>query len=132
MSAVPLRDSKDALPVNWLEIEIRDAAGKRTYYNSFVTDLPIDRDNIAEIAACDRARWKIENETFNVPRRPQPARLHPAYLVYLCEAAWSAAITAVGARRRFFEHLRTITVYVVFPNWAELLATVIDPKARPP
>jgi len=66
MNQVPLRDSDDALLVNWLEIEIRDAAGKRTYYNSFVTDLPIDRDSVAEIAACGRARWKIENETFNV------------------------------------------------------------------
>ena len=36
---VPLRDGADALSVNWLEIEIRDAAGKLTYRNSFVTDL---------------------------------------------------------------------------------------------
>ena len=154
MNQVPLRDSKDALLVNWLEIEIRDAAGKRTYYNSFVTDLPVDRDNVAEIAACGRARWKIENETFNVLKtngynldhnfghgKRSLANLLVVLnllaftlhtVAYLCEAAWRAAVTAVGARRRFFEHLRTITVYVVFPNWAELIATVIDPKARPP
>ena len=40
--------------------------GKRTYYNSFVTDLPVTADTVAELAACGRARWKIENETFNV------------------------------------------------------------------
>jgi hypothetical protein len=31
-----------------------------------VTSLPVSKDNVAEIAACGRARWKIENETFNV------------------------------------------------------------------
>jgi hypothetical protein len=34
--------------------------------DSFVTDLPVHRDNVAELAACGRARSKIENETFNV------------------------------------------------------------------
>jgi hypothetical protein len=33
--------------------------------DSFVTDLPVDRDTVAELAACGRARWKIENESFN-------------------------------------------------------------------
>ncbi len=67
LSGVPLRGSADAMAVNWFSIEIRNAAGKRTYYNSFVTDLPVTADSVAELAACGRARWKIENETFNVP-----------------------------------------------------------------
>jgi hypothetical protein len=33
-----------------------------TYHNSFVSDLPVDRTNVAEMAACG---WKVENETFN-------------------------------------------------------------------
>ena len=37
-----------------------------TYRNSFITDLAIGANNVAELAACGRARWKIENETFNV------------------------------------------------------------------
>ena len=53
---MPIRDGKDALIVNWLEIEIVDAAGKTTYRNSFVTDLAVSRDNVAELAACGRAR----------------------------------------------------------------------------
>jgi hypothetical protein len=35
------------------------------YRNNFVTDLAIGRDNVVERAACGRARWKVENETFN-------------------------------------------------------------------
>jgi len=38
---VPLRDGKDALTVNWFEIEIVNPAGKVTYRNSFITDLPV-------------------------------------------------------------------------------------------
>jgi hypothetical protein len=34
--------------------------------HSFVTDLPVGPDTVVELAACGRARWKIENETFNV------------------------------------------------------------------
>ena len=52
--------------VNWFEIEIINARGETTYRNSFVTDLPVGPDNVVELAACGRARWKIENETFNV------------------------------------------------------------------
>src|SRR5262249_23456323 len=58
--------TEDALPVNWFSVEIQNHSGKRTYYNSFVTDLPVTAENIAELAACGRARWKIENEAFNV------------------------------------------------------------------
>lgn len=65
LTAVPLRDGRDALTVNWFEIEIRSAAGEVTYRNSFNADLPVTRDTVAEWAACDRARWKIENATFD-------------------------------------------------------------------
>lgn len=58
---VPLRDGTDAMIVNWLSIEIINAKGKVTYRNSFVTDLTVDRDTVAELAARGRARWKIES-----------------------------------------------------------------------
>jgi hypothetical protein len=61
LEGVPPRDGKDAMLVNWLEIEIVDPSGKTTYRNSFVTDLAVGKDNVAELAACGRARWKIES-----------------------------------------------------------------------
>jgi hypothetical protein len=60
MLGLPIRAGKDALEVNWLEITIRDSNGKITYRNSFVTDLPVDADNVEDLAAAGRARWKIE------------------------------------------------------------------------
>ena len=61
LCAVPLRGDEEALTVNWLQIEILDAAGAVTYRNSFVTDLPVDAGSVAVLAAWGRARWKIES-----------------------------------------------------------------------
>lgn len=154
LNAVPLRATEDAIIVNWLSVEIRDAKGKRTFANSFVTDLPVTADTVAEIAACGRARWKIENETFNVLKSNNYNLEHnfghgkqslASVLVslnllafafhavaQLCVLAWRTAVAARGAKYRFFEHLRTITAYIVFDDWNHLLHAIIDPKARPP
>jgi hypothetical protein len=58
LTALPLRASDDAVEVNWFSVEILNTMGKRTYYNSFVTDLAITPATVAELAACGRARWK--------------------------------------------------------------------------
>jgi hypothetical protein len=154
INQVPLRDSKDALNVNWFSVEILNAKGKRTYHNSFITDLQVSADTVAELAACGRARWKIENETFNVLKTGGYNLEHnfghgkktlsnllvvlnllafTFHEVALISAlAWKKAVAARGASYRFFEHLRTITAYIVFPNWETLLTVIADPKARPP
>jgi hypothetical protein len=152
--AVPLRASDDALTVNWFSIEIQNAKGKRTYFNSFVTDLPVTSANVAELAACGRARWKIENETFNVLKTNGYNLEHNfghgkqtlasvlvtlnllAFAVHTAAAlaviAWRAAVIARGATYRFFEHLRTITAYVVFQHWDHLLRSIAAAAVRPP
>ena len=154
LTGVPLRDSHDALNVNWFSVEIHDAKGKRTYFNSFVTDLPITAQTVAELGAAGRARWKIENETFNVLKSSAHNLEHNfghgkktlasilatlnllAFAFHtvsqLCVLAWRTALAARGARYRFFEHLRTITAYIVFSDWPHLLQSIIDPKARAP
>jgi tRNA A37 threonylcarbamoyladenosine modification protein TsaB len=154
LTEVPLRGTADALVVNWFSIETFNAAGKSTYRNAFVTDLPVTADTVAELAACGRARWKIENETFNVLKAKGYNLEHnfghgkqtlSSLLVSLnllafafhtvanlCVRAWSTAVAARGAKYRFFEHLRTITAYIVFPCWQALLEAITDPKARPP
>ena len=42
----------------------------------------------------------------------------------LVDAAWKAARTAVGTRKCFFEDLRAITTYLVFPTWGRLVETL--------
>ena len=154
LSALPLRATDDAIMVNWFSIETFNAKGKRTYHNSFVTDLAVTADTVAELAACGRARWKIENETFNVLKTKGYNLEHnfghgketlASVLVtlnllafafhtaaYLAMLAWRAAVIARGPRYRFFEHLRTITTYVVFQDWDHLLRSIAAAAIRPP
>lgn len=154
LTEVPLRGTADAVSVNWFSVEIFSGSGKRTYHNAFVTDLPVTADRVAELAACGRARWKIENETFNVLKTKGYNLEHNfghgkqtlanllvslnllAFAFHtvanLCVLAWRTALAARGAKYRFFEHLRTITTYIVFPNWQSLLAVIADPKEPPP
>lgn len=154
LSDVPLRDSQDALTVNWFSIEVRNAAGKRIYTNSFVTDLPISANTVAELAACGRARWKIENETFNVLKSNGYNLEHNfghgkqtlasvflalnllAFAFHTAASraslAWRDAVVACGATYRFFEELRTITRYVLFQGWNHLLQSIIASDLRPP
>jgi hypothetical protein len=154
LSAVPLRATDDAILVNWFSIEIRNAAGKRTYYNSFVSDLPVTTDSVAELAACGRARWKIENETFNVLKTNGYNLEHNFWhgkqtlasvfltlnllafafhtAAQLAVLAWRDAVAACGATYRFFEELRTITIFVVFQDWPHLLKSIADAAIRPP
>src|SRR4051812_12204895 len=152
LSDVPLRGDADALTVNWLMIEIVTAAGNVTYRNSFITDLPVGPDTVADLAACGRARWKIENESFNVLKNNGYHLEHnfghgkvnlSAVFVSLnllafafhtvCDLAedlWRTAMEKMGSRSRFFENLRSITTFLIFPTWDDLLATLAF--ARPP
>jgi len=153
IEAVPLRDGEDALTVNWLRVTIADEKGKVTYDGAFVTSLPLTADNVVEVAACARARWKIENESFNVLKnngynlahnfghgKKYLARTFAAMNLLAfafhtacdcLETLWQQAREAVGARARFFQDLHTITAYVLFPSWHGFMITVVTGKAPP-
>ena len=156
LNDVPLRDGKDALLVNWLEIEIVNPDGKVTYRNSFITDLPVGPNNVADLAACGRARWKIENETFNVLKTKGYNLEHnfghgkqnlASILVLLnllafafhtlCDIGdelWRAARAKQGPRYNFFAKLAGITAFLIFSSWRELLLTIAfaQPPPLPP
>lgn len=52
--------------------------------------------------------------------------------VYLGMLAWRTAVIVRGPTYRFFEHLRTITAYVVFEDWSHLLQSIAAAALRPP
>lgn len=65
LNEVPLNGTRNADAVNFFQYQIVTKAGKVTYKNSWVTDIVIDKNNVATLVKGGRARWKIENETFN-------------------------------------------------------------------
>jgi len=139
--------------VNWFEIEIINANGETTYRNSFVTDLPVGLDHVVELAACGRARWKIENETFNVLKNKGYNLEHSfghgkknlaailvslnllAFAVHtICDIGdelWRAARAKLGPRYNFFSKLAAITTFLIFPSWDDLLLTLAFAKPPP-
>lgn len=55
INGVPLNGNEDTLWVNYYEYWIIDK-GKATYYNSWVTDIPIMEQNVAEIVKAGRCK----------------------------------------------------------------------------
>ena len=134
-------------------IEIVNHDGTVTYRNSFITNLPVTRDTVAALAAAGRARWKVENETFNVLKtkgynlehnfghgRQNLATVLTTLnlLAFACHTVcdladrpWQAARRELVTRQGFFHALRILTSYLVFTAWQELLETMAFARPLP-
>ena len=146
ITGVPLRDGKDAVLVNWIALDIFDRHGRVKYSIAWVTSLPVSKENVAAIAAAGRARWKIENGTFNVMKNHGYELEHnfghgERFLAMtlaalnllafawhsvldIVEPPWQRARAAAAKRSSFFAHILTLTTYVVFPSWPAVLAAL--------
>ena len=62
---VPLNKSNPDVRVNFLQYIQYGPDGHRQKQFSWVTDLMITKDNARHLVRGGRARWKVENETFN-------------------------------------------------------------------
>ena len=155
MNGLPIRGGRDALTVNWFEITITSETGRRNYHNSFATDIPVSRDNVAELAECARARWKVENNTFRALKdgyhlehnfghgRETLASVLATFnmIAFLMQSAcdlaceaWKAARAKLGARYRMLDHVKFLLCYVLHPDWDVVMKTVVSGElpARPP
>lgn len=66
LNDVPLNKSNQDVRVNFIEHwEYSKKKNKITYHNSWITDFILTKENAYTIMRGGRARWKIENETFN-------------------------------------------------------------------
>jgi len=141
--AVPLTDGDDALKVNWCEVTVTNGAGEVLYRNAYITDWEITADNVAGLVAAGRARWKIENENNNVLKTKGyhlehnfgHGKQHLASLLLtmnllafgfhtlleVTDASYRLVRSAVGARRKFFQHLEALTAYWYFESWERLM-----------
>lgn len=63
INQVPLNQSNQDILVNF--IAYKEVSPHKTKTFHWITDLTVTRDNIFELMRAGRARWKIENETFN-------------------------------------------------------------------
>lgn len=153
LAGVPLRDGEDAIAVTWIGFDICNAEGKVTYSTTFVTSLDVNKDTVADITAAGRARWKIENGSFNVMKNHGYELEHNfghgkrflamtfaalnllAFawhnLLDLLEPPWKAAREKRAVRAAFFADIETLTRFIVFPSWQSLLDTILSANIPP-
>lgn len=142
---VPLRADGE-VEVTFVEVWERDRAGRELYHNSFVTDLEVTTRNVSEIVGIGRAKWKIENEQFNIQKNHGYHLTHNfghgqqnlsgvfyylnllAYLVHIIlergEMGFQKARATVGSRARFWEELRTLMRRLLWESWAQMMEFV--------
>ena len=143
--AMPLNESNPDELVNVLEYWEAQADGIVLYF-SWITDLSLTADNVYAVMRGGRARWKIENETFNTLKNQGYHLEHNyghgehnlsvvlallmmlAFLVdqtqQLCCPLFQAAWHKIGTKRHLWEELRTFFRTFVFSSMADLLTAL--------
>ena len=150
LNAVPLnKASEDELRVNFLEHWEVETRGEEVIVRnrfSWVTDLAITADNAMEIMRCGRARWRIENETFNTLKNQgynlghnyglgkkhlSAVFMHLMLLAFLvdqvqqlCCPLFQAARAKVSSKRSLWERIRNYFHTFIAPSMERILRMI--------
>lgn len=150
---VPLNDANHEYRVNVLEYWETSKDGRKQYF-SWVTKLPVTKENVFDIMRAGRSRWKIENETFNTLKNQGYNFQHNyghgyknlcsvmtmlmmlAFLIdqvqQLCCKTYQKARKHVGRLTTLFERIRVLIGFGAFDTWNQMYTFIGDPAARPP
>jgi hypothetical protein len=148
INQVPLNGSRDADLVNFFEYWLQ-VGQKTTYHNSWVTDLAVSKDNVVELVQSGRARWKIENETFNTLKNQGYHLEHNfghgqrflsnnffvlnvlAFYIHqileLCDSGYQHCRSKFSSRQEYWNNLRTAIKIMLFRDFEHLLRNLADP-----
>jgi hypothetical protein len=138
---LPLNASHPALRINF--IEYWEIGATKVQHFSWVTDLRVSKRNVYRLMQGGRARWKIENETFNTLKNQGYHFEHNyghgtqhlsvvfamlmmlAFLVdqtqQLCCALFQAVWTKLGSKRLLWERMRSLFYTYRLDSMRELL-----------
>ncbi len=145
---VPLRGGDDPLLVNWCDLTITHAkTGEQLYYNAFVTNHQLTEKTVFSITEAGRTRWKVENENNNTLKTKGYHLEHnfghgqqhlASFLLTLnllaflfhtildrVDRKYRLVRQALGPRRTFFDDIKTLTRYLCFDSWNQLLDFMI-------
>ncbi|MDP3284623.1 MAG: hypothetical protein Q8M56_09375 [Desulfobacterales bacterium] len=153
INQIPLNGTKDADNVNFFQYSLF-VNNKRTYHNSWVTDIEITKDNMIDLVKGGRARWKVENECFNTLKNQGYHIEHNfghgqnnlsmtffllnllAFFVHqilqLTDRLYQQCRKTFGSRIEFWNQLRCTIRVLIFADFEHLLAFIIDPPTRAP
>ena len=151
INQVPLNGSKDADLVNFFQYQLVAKTGKVTYKNSWVTDIEINENNVLTLVKAGRARWKIENETFNTLKNQGyhiehnfghgQQNLSMVFFVLNLLAFYVHQILELTdrlyhtvryskftSRKEYWNQLRCTIRILIFPSFESLLTFILSPE----
>ena len=146
LNDVSLNKSNKDLKVNFLEYRQTNPNGKELNF-SWVTNIQITTINIFSIMEGGRARWKIENETFNTLKNLGNNFEHNyghgkqylctilcllmvlAFLIdqiqELCCVVFQALRKKAGSYRALWERMRVIFEYIYLESWLDFYSRLL-------
>jgi len=152
LNGVPLNDANFDLEVNVLDYWEHAPNGSVTHF-AWVTDLPVEDSNLMTLMRGARARWKIENETFNTLKNQgyhfehnfghghqhlSTVLMHLMMLAFLidqiqqrCCRLFQAALAAAKSKTRLWHKLRSRFDLCLIPDWETLYRSIIAPPSIP-
>jgi hypothetical protein len=147
-----LNGSHLELEVKLIEHQEFDATGKIVKRFSWVTQLEIDASNVSTLVAGGRARWKIENETFNTLKNQGYHLDHNfghgtqhlstvfamlMFLAFLVDQAqqlscplFQRVLGSFNTKRAYWQHLRSCFETLGLTSWVSFYQAIIDGRTR--
>ena len=138
-----MRDGEDAQLVNWCELTTTLPDGAIEYKNAFATNSEISKNNVKQIVADGRARWKIESENNNILKNRGYHLAHnfghgEKYLSQLMltlnllavlfhtvleisDEKYGLIRSNLPTRQTFFDDICALTRYIYIESWDRLL-----------
>jgi len=145
VNQVPLNAANSTMQVNF--IEYWEIGQHKVQHFSWVTDLRVSQRNVDQLMRGGRARWKIENETFNTLKNQgyhfehnyghgeQHLSVVFAMLMMLafgvdqaqqlCCALFQAVWTKLGSKRLLWERMRALFYDYAFTSMRQLFEALL-------
>jgi hypothetical protein len=145
INQVPLNASHPNLLVNF--IEYWEIDGNKGQHFCWITDFIVTTANVFELMRGGRARWKIENETFNTLKNQGyhfehnyghgqqflsvnlAALMLLAFLVdqtqQLASTLFQAVLKKEGSRKQLWEHVRALFYTLPFTSLEEIFSALL-------
>ena len=153
---MPLNETHQDIKVNILEYtevttkfsKKKNKSEENRFYSAWLTDLPINNDNLRRFMRGARSRWKIENETYNTLKNQgyhferNFGHGNKNLCTVLCYAMFIAFLIdqiqfRVGnyyrklkellkSKKSMWEEIRSYFFHVKFMTWNELYQTMLE------
>ena len=147
LNGAPLNYANFDLEVNFLEYWETRPDGKTLHF-AWVTDFPVSETNLMSLMRGARARWKVENETFNTLKNHgyhfehnfghgyqylSTVMVHLMMLAFLidqiqqrCCRLFNRAMDKAETRTRFWQKIRGLFQHYLIPGWEALYRGIAD------